>query len=172
MRSPGVVISITAQQFPFCQTQWRVGMKKRLIAAVVLASLACWSVPGALAAASDAFSRTVQTPAQPSSSSSNSSGTHDHSCCHGARPKFVVPLFVSLTPVQMPCGDQHPCCAKHGSENSPALTASTRIERPRLESSLASVTKQFPKAGTGVATEIRGNNFLPSYAIRSSVLRI
>ena len=29
MRSPGVVISITAQQFPFCQTQWQSGHEEK-----------------------------------------------------------------------------------------------------------------------------------------------
>src|SRR6266567_1311464 len=92
-------------------------MKNRFIAALMLACLAMWSVPGAVAASS---SSTAQKSGQPVSE-------RNHSCCPSVHSRFVPPLFVKPGPASMPCGEQHPCCARQGPENLPSLPATTRL---------------------------------------------
>src|SRR3954466_5174527 len=99
-------------------------MRNKLIAAVMLISLALGSAPIALAAANVSLLLSSQQQAKRTPSP-------DHSCCPGFHVSMLMPLFVALTPVpQMPCGDRHPCCAKQRPESSPALAASPRLYSP------------------------------------------
>lgn len=136
-------------------------MRKRLIAAWLLATLACWNVPVALAM-----------PGAPQKARQQASEAQDHSCCPRFHMQLAAPLFVVIPPAQMPCDDQHPCCAKQGPENPPALTTVTRVERPKAHVVVASTTSQKPQTDAGVVERSFAAKFLPSYSVRSTVLRI
>jgi hypothetical protein len=141
-------------------------MTKRLIAAVVLASLACWSVPVALASSAQIGSMMAQkSAAQPASSA------HDHACCPGIHSRFVPPVFVMPPPADIPC-DQHPCCAKQAPQNPPALPAASRTLRPGSDG--APVTVAEHKLGVRIRPLAEGTSNSPFQIsfIRSTVLRI
>lgn len=162
---------ITDSQSPFCQAVRRLGMKKKFIAAVVLASLAFWCVPEALAAtwhsgSSDLGSSVPERSARPVASSA-----HDHSCCPGVRSHFASLLFVMPTPAAMPCSDQHPCCAKQGRDTPPALPSANRTERRSL-GALVAIVDLTHNGRTRTATKALVSNPFQSYAVRSTVLRI
>jgi hypothetical protein len=136
-------------------------MKKRLIATWLLASLACWNVPVTLAM-----------PAASQKTSQQASEAQDHSCCPRFHMQLAARFFVVIPPAQMPCDDQHPCCAKPGPENPPALTAVTRVERPKAHVAVASATPQNLQTECGVVRRSFPTKFLASYSVRSTVLRI
>lgn len=140
-------------------------MKNRLIAAVMLASLACWSVPGAFASATT--SRTAARIAQ--NSSSNRPG---HSCCPEVHSKFVPPMFAAFTPLEPPCGDRHPCCARRGPENPAAIPATTRIERSDSQIGTWIATDSESCMRTVSAPLGVDSDAILSQARRSTVLRI
>lgn len=137
-------------------------MKTRLIAALVLASLAWSNVPVMWA----------MMPAATQTASQGAAGAHDHACCPGLHLQLVPPIFVKRGPGGMPCDDQHPCCARQGPENPSSLPAVTNISRPDSYGS----TAVFP-AHTGVSSAcgavIEFGGAPPrSYFERSRVLRI
>lgn len=143
-------------------------MRNRFIAAVVLASLACSSVPASFASAKSSASLNSHRPSQPSPSAAQ-----HHSCCPGFHSSFVDQLFVELSPVpEMPCGDRHPCCERQAPQNPPALTAALRVERPRSQSESARVADPNVSCGTDIAADTSEISFFPSYFVRSTVLRI
>lgn len=92
-------------------------MTKRIIAALMLASLLSGSAPLALAAVAGDSAR------------GHHSSTRIHSCCPGTHQKMVT----SFTAAAMPCGNEHPCCAKHAPENPSSLPAVNRLPRPSIE---------------------------------------
>ena len=139
-------------------------MKKRLNAALVLTALAGWSVQGALAASSSSI---AEKSAQQAAVSEQ-----DHSCCPGVHSRFVPPLFVKPGPASMPCGEQHPCCAKQGPENPPSLPATTKLAAPGFDGVLTAIADQDRDDATLVGTEASARNLLRSYSARSTVLRI
>lgn len=141
-------------------------MKKRFIAAVVLASVGLWSVPVALASPPQSRSSTEQKLAHPSSAG------HDHSCCPGVTSRFVPPLFVAPAPASIPCGDEHPCCANPGPENPPSLPAATASARPGSEAVPAAIADRHHDGRAHMAAAVSGTNSFPSYSARSTVLRI
>jgi hypothetical protein len=141
-------------------------MKRRLIVAIVLASLGVWSVPVTLASPLPSGSSTAKKPSQQSSAS-----MHDHSCCPGIPSQFVPPLFVTPAPV-LPCGNQHPCCAKQGPENPPSLPAATASARPGSEVMGATIANQHHDGRVRLAAEVLGTNLFQSCSLRSTVLRI
>jgi len=140
------------------------GMKRRIIAGVMLLTLAGWSVPTALAAATSL--RTLKSEAQPSRSSG-----HHHSCCPGAHTNTDSVLFTAFVPAAMPCGDEHPCCTKQAPENPPSLPAVTQIPRLGAGRNAAGIAELRPSVGSGVA-RVCGNQNSPSHFSRSTVLRI
>ncbi len=92
-------------------------MTKRIIAALVLATLLSGSAPLALAAVPG------------DSVGGHLSSTRIHSCCPGTHQKMVT----SFTAAAMPCGNEHPCCAKHAPDNPSSLPAVNRLPRPSIE---------------------------------------
>ena len=71
-----------------------MSMRKRVIAAVVLASLAYFSVPASFASAKRSASLNSNGQRQPSPTAAQ-----HHSCCPGFHSPFVEQLFVELAPV-------------------------------------------------------------------------
>src|SRR6266568_295718 len=136
-------------------------MKKRFIAALVLTVLAVWSVPGALAASSSSMAQ----------KSGQQAGEQDHSCCPGVHSRFVPPLFVKPGPASMPCGEQHPCCAKQGPENPPSLPATTKLAAPGFGGVLTAIGDQHRDDAMPVGTHPSAMTLLRSYSARSTVLR-
>jgi hypothetical protein len=133
-------------------------MKSRFIAALMLAMLALGSVPRAWAASSSA-------------TQAKSAAGHDHSCCPKVHSRFVPPVFVKPGPASMPCGDQHPCCAKQGPENPPSLPATTRLAAPGSDGMVVAIADQLRDEATLVAMLASDKNPLRSYSARSTVLR-
>jgi hypothetical protein len=127
-------------------------MKKRLTAAVMLASLAFCSVPAAFASSLQPAAPTALAP----------SSRHDHSCCPGARSQFAAPLFSMPAPATIPCGDQHPCCTKPAPGNPAFLPAANNTVRPGLE---AVVVTTADRRSDGRATAAQAQT-----VIRSSLI--
>lgn len=142
-------------------------MKKRFIAAVVLASVGLWSVPVALASPRQSRSLTVQKPEQQASA-----GMHDHSRCPGVNSRLVPPLIVTPAPASIPCSDEHPCCAKQRPENPPSLPAAAASARPGSEAVPAAIADQHHDGRAHMAAAVSGTNSFPSCSARSTVLRI
>jgi len=137
-------------------------MKKRFIAAIVLASLALWSAP---ASAQQPSAMNAEKPARQAGS------THDHSCCPGIHSRFVPPLFVAPAPAAMPCGEQHPCCAQPAPQSSPALPAASTNLRPGSGGVAVTIAEQHRDSRNRTVAEA-GSNPFQSYSERSTVLRI
>ena len=128
-------------------------MKTRFIAAaLMLISLWGLSAPLVLAAT------TKQTAA-----------SRMHACCPGGHTAFSLPMFVSPGPATMPCGDQHPCCAKQAPAK-PALLALNQENRAALEYARLSASDGAPNNRTGAA--ITSASLSPCLFLRSTVLRI
>lgn len=142
----------------------RLGMTKRFIAAAVLASLALWSVPASLASTQPGSSISEK-PAEQIASA------HDHSCCPGFHSRIVLPLFVAPAPAEMPCGEQHPCCAKQTPQNLPALPAASPTVRPGSEGAPMAIAEQYRDGRTRITAEAAGSNPFQPYSLRSTVLR-
>jgi len=140
-------------------------MKKRFIAAVVLASLTLWGVPAAFASTLQPGSSISEKPAEQIASA------HDHSCCPGFHSRIVLPPFVTPAPAEMPCGEQHPCCAKPAPQNSPALPSASPTVRPGSEGAPMAVAYQYRDGRTRIAAGAAGNNPFQQYSVQSTVLR-
>jgi hypothetical protein len=137
-------------------------MKKKFIGALVLASLAMWSAPFALASSPQVAAKKQATTAP---------AKHDHSCCPGVHSQFVRPLVVVPSPAEVPC-DQHPCCVRPAPQNSAALPAAKTTIRPGSDGVPVTVADQ-PRDGVSPAVaESTGNKLFQSYFSRSTVLRI
>lgn len=135
-------------------------MLKRVITGVVLAALASWSAPLVFAVHADA-ARAGQ---------ESSKAAQHHSCCPRFHSPFIVPEVLPQPLPQMPCGDQHPCCARQAPENSSVLPASSRP--PLLDPDQSSnIVRQSLNSMNGVAAECRAE-FIPSYLALNTVLRI
>lgn len=96
-------------------------MKQRMIAVLLLASLSLASVPALWASA---YVVTVATTSHRTAASA-----HDHSCCPGHR-RISIPILLSVASGPMPCGNNHPCCAKPAPENPASLPASGKSAQP------------------------------------------
>jgi len=99
-------------------------MRNRFIAVMVLASLVGSAMPLSLLTA-------VQAMAMPGTAS-HSSAKSDHSCCPDLHSRVASVVFLTLDPAAMPCGGQHPCCAKRAPENLPSLPATNRRRAPEF----------------------------------------
>jgi len=136
-------------------------MKKRWIAAFVLGSLFWSSVPVAMA-----FSQPVAVePAVRHASPA----TQDHSCCPGIH--FTLPPRLFLIPAQpsVPCGEEHPCCARPEHENPASLPATATNAHPFVEIS-AVVPDSFLRTVAATISRFRVTASPPFE--RSTVLRI
>ena len=141
-------------------------MTKRLIAAVLLASLACWTVPVALASSAQTGSMMAQkSAAKPASSAP------DHACCPGIHSRLVPPVFVMPSPAEIPC-DQHPCCAKQAPQDPPALPAASRTLRPGSDGAPVKVAEHELGVRTRTLAEVTNSSPFQISSIRSTVLRI
>jgi hypothetical protein len=144
-----------------------LGMKNRLIAAVVVALLS-WQSVGAV----------VASPLRPGISTTGTaanqtpSRVHGHSCCPHIQIRFAPPLFVMPAPAAMPCGEQHPCCARQGHENPQSLPAASTSSRPDGNGVSIPIADQRRDNRTRTAAEVEGSNPFQSYCTRSTVLRI
>ncbi len=159
---------ITEDIFRACQAETVLivaEMKKKIIGALVLASLSWWSVPTAFAA----FSTSNRARSAPSSAKSKA---HDHDCCPGVHPRPDSPLFVAITPPAMPCGDEHPCCAKPTPDNSFSLPAVNRITRPGPETIAVTIADKDAHSRRGINPQSSRTDFSPPYFVRSTVLRV
>jgi len=131
-------------------------MKTRFIAAaLVLISL--WGLGEPLAlAASAATARQTAT-------------SRTHACCPGEHSSFGLPIFLSSSLAAMPCGGQHPCCAKQVPAK-PALLAVSQDHRPGLES--APVSANDGARNDRTSSTMTSAALSPSLFLRSTVLRI
>lgn len=113
------------------------GMVQRSIAAVVLATL-CWlSVPVAFGSFETVAVHRVQHDASPA---------HDQSCCPGSHPRISPAQFLAINSPAMPCGEQHPCCARQAPSNPSTMPVETKVVRHAAERVLALVMNR-PSTG-------------------------
>lgn len=136
-------------------------MRKKLISALVLAAVACWNIPVVLAMPS-ALQRPIQ----------QESKAQGDSCCPRFHVQLAAPLLAVIPPPEMPCGEQRPCCAKQGPQNPPALITTTRVERPKARTAPTNTAGEKPQFEPAGAQQGSAKKFLPSYFVRSTVLRI
>lgn len=135
-------------------------MIQRSIASVVLATL-CWlSVPVAFVS--------IEVP---SPQGFRRDTANDHSCCPGSHPRISPILFLANNSPAMPCGGQHPCCAKQAPSNPSTMPVETKVSRHAPERVLAIVT-DAPSSGRNRIIGISATCFLAPPAARSTVLRI
>jgi len=137
-------------------------MIRKSIAAFVLVML-CWlSAPiafGSLAAAALHSARRSPSRAQ------------DHSCCPRSRGKVAPVLFVAMSFTAMPCGAQHPCCAKQKPGSPSIIPVETRVVRPEAGQALANVS-DTPSSGFSRVNETSVVCFRSPPFERNTVLRI
>lgn len=136
-------------------------MAKRLIAALLLASLSCWSAPVAIAASGPVRSH------QPSQKSSES---HAHDCCPSLGSQLMPAMPQESLSSGMPCDDQHPCCAKQGPQNSPLLPAPTRPSR--LSAGGAPIVAALNQSADAFRSVFSSSDRFRFHSVRSTVLRI
>jgi hypothetical protein len=135
-------------------------MIQRSIASVVLATL-CWlSVPGAFGSLE-----------VPSAQGSRRETANDHSCCPRSQPRISPILFLAINSTAMPCGEQHPCCARRTPSNPSTMPVETKVIPPVPERVLALIT-DTPSSGGGRSVETAAISFLSPPFERSTVLRI
>lgn len=139
-------------------------MRKRIFAALVAASMICWSMAPLVAS-----SWTMRTASQRAGTES-SSPAHQHSCCPGIQSSPV--LLATLPPMTMPCGDRHPCCVQQGPENSPALPAVKNSARPDLRHLPAASGDPDLGAPHENSNLSAARHTFQFYSDRSTVLRI
>ena len=130
-------------------------MKSRLIAAIVLVTLACSSVPLIFASAMPMHVRTPEKPA--------------HSCCPGLHPRVEL-LFV--IPADMPpCGGRMPCCAKSSPQSQQSLPAAKSTGPKGLAAQDAEGSTFSLGRAPGFAFAATRTDS-PPYSTLSTVLRI
>src|SRR5215831_20535711 len=98
-------------------------MPNKILAAVLLVCVICWSLPQATVAAvslSPVHASTAET-------------AQEHSCCPRIHPQARPSFFAVLPPANMPCDSRHPCCLQQGQENGPALPSPKTDSRPDLQ---------------------------------------
>jgi hypothetical protein len=138
-------------------------MRNRLIAVIVLASLAGSAMPISLLTA-------VEAMAMPGTASRHAA-TKRHSCCPGVHAQMASAVFLTFDPAAMPCGGQHPCCAKQTPENLPSLpAASQRVTRDPSAVAVTIAGEQLPK--TFLLRDARAGHRFEFYSLRTTVLRI
>lgn len=154
-------MSITDQPLSLCQA---TEMCRRLIAAGILASLTWWSLP---------VGPVLPMPFHTGRMARHSVGVGpDHSCCPGVHLRLVVPVPAQSQPAGMPCGDEHPCCARQRSGNPSFLPAANKIPKRDPEGSAETLSGQDRGARQGSDAQILSKVSFPSYSARSTVLRI
>src|SRR5580765_5923692 len=125
-------------------------MIQRSIASVVLAAL-CWLCLPIAFGSLQTNAVLVQRDASPA---------HDHSCCPGPHPRISPSLFLAINSPAMPCGEQHPCCARRAPSNPSTMPIETKVVRPAAERVLAIVAERpLPDCGRMLETSAIG--FLP-----------
>src|ERR1700719_4264452 len=141
-----------------------IGMIQRSIASLVLATL-CWlSVPFA-------FGSLEMPSAQGFRRETATATANDHSCCPGSQPGISPILFLAINSAAMPCGEQHPCCARRTPSNPSTMPVETKVIPPVPERGLALIT-DAPSSGGGRKVETTAGSFLSPPFERSTVLRI
>ncbi len=156
-----------------CEARRRFqGMRARAIAAVLLFTLSGWTQAFALSDLHESPHAVAASAVRPKAP--GSTHTHAHDCCPGIRGSVlqqVIPALLPALPTSLPCGDSHPCCASHDSDNPPTLTATSRVERP--DSRIASFDKIETSVNHGAALSRPYDPAAPqSYSRLSTVLRI
>lgn len=136
-------------------------MGKKTTAGLMLLLLLFSIVPGAFASNSSSLKL------QPS----KSQASKDHSCCPHLHGQIMMPPIAELPPAPMPCGDEHPCCAKRAPENPASLPASGRVERPRIDAATSISASQALIPAPCDATGLTLPYFSPSSFLRT-ILRI
>ena len=135
-------------------------MLHRFIAVFVLGTL-CWlSMPVAFGSTPIATMHSAQ---------SKASAEKSHSCCPGFHPRVVPALLVAMNSSDMPCGTQHPCCAKQRPVNPSTLPVVTEQVRPAQRISAITVDRLSPGDSQLVAPLTVG--FVSPPFERSTVLR-
>ncbi len=81
-------------------------------------------------------------------------------------------LVTAISPA-MPCGDEHPCCAKRAPESPASLPAVTEVLRPGVLEMAAQISDPAFGLRNDAFKSLAASEFpLPSYFPRSTVLRI
>jgi hypothetical protein len=137
-------------------------MIKKSIAALVLVTLGWLSVPVAVGS---------PTTGAMHSAHRNASPGQDHSCCPGPRSRMVPVLSVVASFPAMPCGEQHPCCAKQRPASPSSTPVESKVIRPAVERMLANVAGKVSESRSRLV-EVSPICFLAPPFERSAVLRI
>jgi len=138
-------------------------MRNRLIAVIVLASLGGYAVPLPLLTAG-------QAAAMPATASHSSDKT-EHSCCPDLHPRMISIVLLTMDPATMPCGGQHPCCAKRAPQNLPSLPAANRRTTTDRSAITVASAQHQGRSPSMVLTPWVGHIF-ERYRLKTTVLRI
>ena len=138
-------------------------MRQKLIAAVVIAFLACWSVPPGW---------TMSHPASDlQNDKTSASAAHRHSCCPTVSKAFFTLSFVDSVPASLPCNDNHPCCLRQSPDRPLSLPGSTKISGPDWNT-LDSVRADAARSEGSPADNPVSRGNLQHQSFPSTVLRI
>jgi hypothetical protein len=136
-------------------------MIRKSISAVVLASI-CWlSIPVAFGAQQTRPMDLVRVA---------NSRAADHSCCPGLHPQTAPVVLVAIYSPVMPCGEQHPCCARRAPLQPTNAPAEGKVLRPAAVRILIISSEEPARAGSRTA-EMSADLFLPAPFERGTVLR-
>lgn len=138
-------------------------MKSKIIAAVMLVSLCAGIAPVALALPHADLPQMVQP---------TGATNHDHSCCPGLHTLIVTEQFVTAARPAMPCGENHPCCAKRAPGSPASLPAVNGAGRSGVEETQSWIYDPLFQSNHGFRCTSANMAFLPSSIARSTVLRI
>lgn len=137
-------------------------MIQRSIAAFMLATLGWLSVPAALGSPALRAMHSVHR---------NASAAQNHSCCPRPAGRVTRVLLVAGSFPAMPCGPQHPCCARQRPGSPSNMPVEAKVVRPAAERVVADVA-DGPSAGRSRPVQTSVICFLPPPFEQSTVLRI
>ena len=139
-------------------------MWNKIMTALVVASIACWSAPTASAALN-------RQPGNSRTQDQQSARQH-HSCCPGFHSNVQAFPVAALSPVPaMPCGDRHPCCAQQAPESPAAVTAISRVNCSGNPNSFATSATQNLRRTQDTSPKAYSINFSLAF-LQTTVLRI
>src|SRR5690349_17066933 len=98
-------------------------MGNKVLGAVLLACVICWSLPAITVAALSLGPAHASTAAV----------AQKHSCCPRIHTQLRPSFLAVPPPSNMPCDSRHPCCLQRGQENAPALLSLRTDSRPDLQ---------------------------------------
>ena len=96
-------------------------MIRRSIAALIVAIFCCLNAPVAFASPLMSAIHVAE---------SDANAPHEHGCCPQPDHRLAPALFLTSYFPTMPCGGQHPCCARGIPSSPTTLPVETKVVKP------------------------------------------